>query len=113
MSSDDIEMSQELELAVRPRGSVSLESNAMDYDNFICVSRGHVGTDHLLSSIARVKQNALNHRQALLEPMRVSNWTIWLRKCLSTPPTQKRLAWLWWMETKLRNSTLNQRINAS
>ena len=36
-----------------------------------------------------------------------------LRKCLSMPPTLRKLALLWLMETRSKNLTLNQRINAS
>ena len=37
----------------------------------------------------------------------------WLKKCLSMPPTPKRLGLWWWMEPKLRNSILSQTRNVS
>ena len=39
-------------------------------------------------------------------------WIIWLRKCLSTPPTPRKRAWLWLTEIRSRNLTLNPKTNA-
>jgi len=39
--------------------------------------------------------------------------TLWLKRCLSMPPTRKRHGWLWSTETRSRNSTLKPSTNAS
>jgi len=38
---------------------------------------------------------------------------LWLRKCLSMPPTLKRHALWWWTEIRSKNSILNLKIDGS